>query len=124
MELLIRKKKRVVVGGGVPLFIRQKWGKKDGSGSALEANNLTLVQDLLCLEHLKLLEISIYSVSALEMLLTSAKLLDCTRGLSLQHLRNRFLYVPSFLKLRHLEELRIADCQTLEEITKRIQIDA
>ncbi|KAH9667223.1 putative disease resistance protein [Citrus sinensis] len=76
-----------------------------------------LVEELLGLNHLEVLSLTLRSPYALQSFLTSHKLQCCTQALFLQYFKDSTsLVVSSLANLKRLNVLRIADCEKLEEL--------
>ncbi|KAJ0045491.1 hypothetical protein Pint_03711 [Pistacia integerrima] len=83
---------------------------------ALSQNGESLVGEVICLQRLNSLDISLNGSSALQRLLTSHRLLSCLESVCLQNLtQTRFIRVL-LADLKNLKRLHILDCENLEEL--------
>ncbi|ESR40580.1 putative disease resistance protein [Citrus sinensis] len=86
--------------------------------SVLFGGGEVLIQELLGLKYLEVLELTLGSYHALQILLSSNKLKSCIRSLLLFGFRGTkyFIDATAFADLKHLNELQIHDCRGLEEL--------
>ncbi|KAL5803762.1 hypothetical protein ACOSQ3_030562 [Xanthoceras sorbifolium] len=83
--------------------------------SALFNDGEFLMEELLALENLYMLSISLKSSHALERFFSSRKLQSCTQSLCLRSLRHSKSIQVSLADMTNLETLDILDCKHLEE---------
>ncbi|XP_044485513.1 probable disease resistance protein At5g63020 [Mangifera indica] len=88
-----------------------------GENSVLSGGGEKLVEELLGLESLNVLSITLKSGHALQIFLSSNKFQNSTHGLTLGRLDDsKMLNVLSLADLRHLRRLEIENCEDLEEL--------
>ncbi|KAJ4718435.1 NBS-LRR type disease resistance protein [Melia azedarach] len=91
--------------------------KKASEDNILSVGGLLLVEELLGLKHLNVLTINLKSFHALQEFLSSRKFQNCTQRLSLERFDDsKLLDVLCLDDLKHLNSLRIANCELLEEL--------
>lgn len=84
----------------------------------LFARDELLVEELLGLKNLEVLEFTLTSSRVLQIFLTSNELRRCSQALFLDGLRNsKWIDASQLAELKHLNRLRIRDCEELEELT-------
>ncbi|KAK9229538.1 hypothetical protein WN944_022501 [Citrus x changshan-huyou] len=85
--------------------------------SVLLGGGELVVEELLGLKYLEVISFHLRSSRALQSFLSSHKLRSCTQALSLQHLKDTtFLEISALADLKQLNELRISECEKLEEL--------
>ncbi|KAJ4718431.1 NBS-LRR type disease resistance protein [Melia azedarach] len=82
--------------------------------SVLFGGSEILVEELLSLNHICLLSITLKSISALQRLLSSQKFQSCTKSLQLRRCDDANSFSLAYMK--HLEKLDLAYCENLEEL--------
>ncbi|XP_044485505.1 probable disease resistance protein At5g63020 isoform X1 [Mangifera indica] len=93
------------------------YNQKVGEDSVLFGGGEKLVEELLGLESLNVLSITLKSGHALQTFLSSNKFRNSTYALTLRHLDgSKMLNVLSLADLKHLRRLEIEDCEDLEEL--------
>lgn len=84
----------------------------------LFARDELLVEELLGLKNLEVLEFTLTSSRVLQIFLTSNELRRCSQALFLDGLKNsKWIDASQLAELKHLNRLRIRDCEELEELT-------
>ncbi|KAH9666641.1 Disease resistance protein SUMM2 [Citrus sinensis] len=81
----------------------------------LSADALSLIKELLCLEHLNHITLTFESSRAVEFLLKFPKLLSVTQSLSIRSCKSPAVNVLHLAHMEHLQELKI-DSSNLEEL--------
>ncbi|KAF2323131.1 hypothetical protein GH714_033587 [Hevea brasiliensis] len=76
-------------------------------------DDTTLLEELKCCDCVNDINVSLFSVIAVERLLNSQKLLNCIRNLSLREIKGLNISVSVLSRMVHLEELIIEDCECL-----------
>ncbi|KAK3200101.1 hypothetical protein Dsin_023516 [Dipteronia sinensis] len=76
----------------------------------------SLVEELLCLQHLNMLSINLKSDHAFETFFKSKKLQNCTQSLCLQSLPRQNCLKALVANLKQMDTLKIMDCKCLAEL--------